>query len=270
MKIDKTAQVTGGGLFTLEIGGAEISAVLNAPDWLEAGTVPNTVSITSLFVDSSFGSPGPTPPEPEPGEPNYEFFGRNTSMLGLGGAPPYITGYPIGGPMTILSELPPFPEPPPPVLNYGPNQIFNPFSVLEGDGVKASPTLWYPIPNGTMVDNQTSAGWADNPTFLIGSTSNQAGRVYHGNLSVSTGMEFVFEFDCVTVPAGPAPKFAIRGSFGGPLIYGPTEYGVGHVTSGVVVIPGTVGAIAVFVEHDGADAGQTWHIDNVKLRQVLP
>jgi hypothetical protein len=103
MKIDKTAQVSGGGLFTLELSGAEIHAVLDpVPVWLESGTVPNTVSITSLFVDSSLGSPAPTPPEPEPGEPDYTFYGRDTMLLGLGGAPPYITGYPIGGPVGIL------------------------------------------------------------------------------------------------------------------------------------------------------------------------
>jgi hypothetical protein len=274
MKIDKTAQVSGGGLFTLELSGAEIHAVLDpVPVWLESGTVPNTVSITSLFVDSSFGSPGPTPPEP--GGPNYEFFGRDTTLLGLGGAPPYITGYPIGGPMTILSELPPFPEPLP---NYGTNQVLDAAGNPEGDGIKdtaqwlGGDSLWEEGASGTMLGSQTSAGWADNPTFLIGALSSQNTNIYWpvGGHPVTAGEEYVFEFDCVTAPAGSAPKFALRTTSGGSVIYGPFEYGVGHVTSGVVTIPVGVSGIFGNVEYLGADAGQTWHIDNVKLRQILP
>jgi hypothetical protein len=104
MKIDKTATVTGGGLYTLEIGPEwDICAEFTVdPQWLESGTVYNTVSISALAIDSTPDAPPPDPLPPDPEEPNYDFYGRDSMYQGLGGAPPYITGYPIGGPVTLL------------------------------------------------------------------------------------------------------------------------------------------------------------------------
>jgi hypothetical protein len=95
MQIDPAISIEGGALYLLEMEGTELSAAFTVdPFPLIASTVPNTVSISRLFLDSEGvidPSPGPDP------ESDFLFFGVTTSHFGLGGAPPYIDGYPIGG-----------------------------------------------------------------------------------------------------------------------------------------------------------------------------
>ena len=56
MKIDPTTTVAGGGLYLLDMEMADITAVFTEePLPLLASTVPNTVSISYLFIDSDTG-----------------------------------------------------------------------------------------------------------------------------------------------------------------------------------------------------------------------
>ena len=92
MKIDKTTTVTGGGLFNLDIEVEDIIAVLDPPSELTAVVDPTTVSISHMSIGSE--DPG-VPVDPDPEE--YPYYGMPSRHFGLGGAPPYIDGYPVGG-----------------------------------------------------------------------------------------------------------------------------------------------------------------------------
>jgi hypothetical protein len=70
-------------------------ALSPAPAVMSATVLPNTISISHIFLDSFSG--GAPSVDPDPVEDGTEFFGVSSMHLGLGGAPPYITGYPLGG-----------------------------------------------------------------------------------------------------------------------------------------------------------------------------
>ena len=93
MLIDKTATVSG-GVLEADLGVVGITMSIDPmPLELTTDALPNTISISHLFLDV-FNSGGVDPePEPDP----TEFLGLPSMYLGFGGAPPYITAYPIGG-----------------------------------------------------------------------------------------------------------------------------------------------------------------------------
>jgi hypothetical protein len=93
MKIDATSIVTGGALDVAEIDVENLVAELTPPAVLTAQALPNTISISRLFIDSFSGGVPNVDPETDP----TEFFGLPSMHLGFGGEPPYITAYPIGG-----------------------------------------------------------------------------------------------------------------------------------------------------------------------------
>lgn len=83
----------------IELEDADLALALDpAPPVLAASVVPTTLSISHMFVATfspdfpSFPNPDPDP-EPDP----TTFFGVPSMTLGFGGAPPYISAYPIGG-----------------------------------------------------------------------------------------------------------------------------------------------------------------------------
>jgi hypothetical protein len=93
MRIDSTTTVSGGAIITVDLETVDLVLALDpAPLVLEASVVPTTVSIVHMFLDS-FDPGTPTDPSTDP----TEFFGVPSMHLGFGGAPPYITAYPIGG-----------------------------------------------------------------------------------------------------------------------------------------------------------------------------
>jgi hypothetical protein len=94
LKIDATVKVTGGALDVVELDIVDLVAELTpAPAVMTVQVLPNTLSISRLFIDSSSGGTINTDPEADP----TEFFGVPSMHLGFGGFPPYITAYPIGG-----------------------------------------------------------------------------------------------------------------------------------------------------------------------------
>jgi hypothetical protein len=95
MRIDPTTTTSGGSIITTELETIDLVLQLDpAPLVLEATVVPTTVSIVHMFLDS-FDPGTPTDPDPEPDL--TKFFGVPSMTLGFGGAPPYITAYPLGG-----------------------------------------------------------------------------------------------------------------------------------------------------------------------------
>ena len=77
----------------IELEDADLALALDpAPPVLAASVVPTTVSIVHMFLDS-FDLGTPTDPDPD----STAFFGVPSMTLGFGGAPPYISAYPIGG-----------------------------------------------------------------------------------------------------------------------------------------------------------------------------
>jgi hypothetical protein len=93
MKIDKDIQATGGGLHELSLEFEEVRAELDDSN-LRLGAIarPNTVSISAMHIDS-----GDVIDVPEPPDDAFLYNGHPSRHFGLGGAPPYLEGYPIGG-----------------------------------------------------------------------------------------------------------------------------------------------------------------------------
>ena len=101
MKIGPTPAVQGDSLGIREIvEDVALSLSVEPPHYAYATSTETTVSISGLYIGNPWADlpPGETPGG-SPIDPydDYVYYGMASRHFGLGGAPPYIDGYPVGG-----------------------------------------------------------------------------------------------------------------------------------------------------------------------------